>query len=71
MDLAAIRRGMDVVSRDGRVLGTVESVDIEDFTIVERQSLADGRVRGELVGSVDERVHLNVGPCGLDGRRHY
>ena len=57
--------GMLVLSRDRRSLGTVEKVSESDFTLVDKESRADARVSYALVDSVDEEVHLHLGPCGL------
>ena len=64
-EVRRIAKGMRVLSRDSRLLGTVETISGDEFTMIDRDAGASARVTFGLVQSVDEDVHLNIGPCGL------
>jgi hypothetical protein len=60
--------GMRVFSRDKRQLGAVEKIEDADFTLVDNKTGASATVRYELVESIDDAVHLSIGPSELAGK---
>jgi hypothetical protein len=65
MNASLLAPGMRVRGRDHHLIGTVQSVDLDDFTVVDAGSGASGQVRFELVQSVDGEVHLITGGCSF------
>ena len=66
MNASLLASGMRVLGRDHHLIGTVQRVDLHDFTVVDAASGASGLVRFELVQSIDGEVHLVTGGCGFD-----
>ena len=66
MNASLLAPGMRVLGRDHHLIGTIHSVDLEAFKVVDSESGASGHVRFELIRTVDGQVHLVTGGCGFD-----